>query len=198
MPRDYADDQTLEPDVEAEVHRLAELPLLNYEVVRDREAERLGLRKSTLDTAVENVRRHRDSHADAAPAITVEAEPWTEPVDGDALLDNIVTAVRRYLVLPDGAAEVVALWVLHAHSFEVFYHTPRLWITAPEKRCGKTILLDVLECLTPHPHPHPSRDSPAARWPCCRLAWALLTPAVLISTPAAAMPAVYSREVNVC
>lgn len=30
-------------------------------------------------------------------------EPWNEEVDGDALLDAIVTAINQYLVLPDGA-----------------------------------------------------------------------------------------------
>ena len=68
-------------------------------------------------------------------------EPWPEPVNGAELLDNICNAVRRYLVLPDGSAEILALWAIHAHAFECFERTPRLAITSPEKQCGKTTTL---------------------------------------------------------
>jgi len=44
---------------------------------------------------------------------------------------------------------VIAFWVLHAHCFELFYHTPRLNPTAPQKGCGKSTLLDVLEPMLP-------------------------------------------------
>jgi len=43
----------------------------------------------------------------------------------------------------------LALWAAHAHAFSSFVHTPRLNITSPEKECGKTLLLDVLETVTP-------------------------------------------------
>ena len=57
--------------------------------------------------------------------------------------------MRRYLVLPPNGAEVIALWVIAAHAFNGFQISPRLNIRSPEKRCGKNIALDVLECLTP-------------------------------------------------
>jgi putative DNA primase/helicase len=78
-----------------------------------------------------------------------EVEVWPESVDGDALLDSITQAVRRYLVLPPNGAEVIALWAVAAHAFNGFQISPRLHVRSPEKRCGKTIALDVLECLTP-------------------------------------------------
>src|SRR5690348_10594066 len=42
--------------------------------------------------------------------------PWPDPVDGAALLDDIAETFRRHLILPRGAAEAIALWVVHTHS----------------------------------------------------------------------------------
>jgi hypothetical protein len=51
-------------------------------------------------------------------------EPWPEPVNGADLLDSICNSVKRYLVLPEGGSECLALWVVHTHSFQCFEHTP--------------------------------------------------------------------------
>ena len=151
MPHDTADDQSFESDIAKEVQRLAGLPSLEYEQCRNEVAKRFDVRASVLDSEVAKARHTEfgDTDRQGQPLGIDDPEPWPEPVDGDALLDEIVMRVRQYLVLPDGAAEVLALWAVHAHAFEAFYYTPRLAITAPEKQCGKTVVLDVLECLTP-------------------------------------------------
>ena len=74
-------------------------------------------------------------------------EPWDEAVNGVELLDDLVAVFLRYLVLLDGAAEVFALWTLHSHTFESAEITPRLALLAPDKRCGKTRVLEVLQRL---------------------------------------------------
>jgi putative DNA primase/helicase len=78
-----------------------------------------------------------------------DPEPWHEPVDGAALLDEVVTGLRRYVVLGQAEAQAVALWVLGTHAFGRFSIFPRLLITSPEKRCGKSTLLDGIERLVP-------------------------------------------------
>ena len=145
------DDQTFESDITKEVQRLARMPRLEYEQCRNEVAKQFGVRASILDKEVEKARRTEfgDPDTQGQPLGLDDPEPWSEPVDGDALLDDIAAQVRKYLVLPSGAAEVLALWAVHAHTFEAFYYTPRLAITAPEKQCGKTVVLDVLESLTP-------------------------------------------------
>ena len=40
---------------------------------------------------------------------------------------------------------------MHTHCFNCFAHSPRAAITSPEKGCGKTTTLDVLECLVSRP-----------------------------------------------
>ncbi len=87
------------------------------------------------------------------PADVTDVEPWPESVNGADVLDQIAETLSRYIVLPDGAADAIALWCAYAHVFEAFVCSPRLIITSPDKRCGKTTLRDVLAELVPRPLP---------------------------------------------
>jgi putative DNA primase/helicase len=78
-------------------------------------------------------------------------EPWPDAVDGAALLDEIVAPFRTYLVLPDGGAELLALWVAHAYALDAFEVSPILNLGSAEKSCGKTTTLRVIECVAPRP-----------------------------------------------
>jgi hypothetical protein len=74
------------------------------------------------------------------------------PPDGASLLDAVRTALTRYVVLPSAyAADAVTLWVAASHAQPAWAHAPRLVIRAPEKRCGKSRLLDVIEALCHDP-----------------------------------------------
>lgn len=80
-------------------------------------------------------------------------EPWPSAIDGSKLLSEITEAIKNYVVLPANSAEILALWTMHTHCFNCFGHSPRAAITSPEKGCGKTTTLDVLECLVSRPLP---------------------------------------------
>jgi hypothetical protein len=80
-----------------------------------------------------------------------EPPPWPTPVDGAKLLDELSATVPRYVVMAVEAVHTVALWVLFTYLLDVFETSPRLAITAPQKRCGKTTLLSVLYQLTYRP-----------------------------------------------
>ncbi|MCL2090266.1 MAG: DUF3631 domain-containing protein [Micrococcales bacterium] len=74
------------------------------------------------------------------------------PDDGAQLLDQVRAAVRRYVILPDEHAEVgVTLWVAATHAVPAWAHAARLVIRAPEKRCGKSRLLDLVEAMCHQP-----------------------------------------------
>ncbi len=128
------------------IQRLAALPIHEYERCRKAEAKRLNMRTSVLDKEVKSARPRDDEGNDLG---LIEPEPWPEEVDGDDLLDRIVGGLCRHVVMPPHVAEAVTLWCLHAHAFEAWQHTPRLAIGAPEKGCGKSLLLDVIACLVP-------------------------------------------------
>ncbi|XXZ53009.1 DUF3631 domain-containing protein [Streptomyces cavourensis] len=65
--------------------------------------------------------------------------------EGSALLDDLHTAIGRYVVLPsDEALTAVTLWVAASHIQPGLQHAPRLAVVGPTKGCGKSRLLDVL------------------------------------------------------
>src|SRR4051794_2234241 len=79
----------------------------------------------------------------------ISTEP---PSDGAAILDLLHAAVTRYVILPCPAAvDAVVLWIAATHAQPAWAHAARLVIRAPEKRCGKSRLLDVVEATCYRP-----------------------------------------------
>jgi len=71
--------------------------------------------------------------------------------EGTEILEDTIGFIRSYVLVTDAQAVVLGLWVLHTHVFYVFEFTPYLAITSPEKQCGKSRLLEVVELVTPRP-----------------------------------------------
>ncbi|MFF4413223.1 DUF3631 domain-containing protein [Streptosporangium sp. NPDC001559] len=80
-------------------------------------------------------------------------DPMPEPITSGAdLLDRLRAALTRYVILPtEEAADAVTLWIAATHAQPAWAHAPRLVIRAPEKRCGKSRLLDVVEATCHEP-----------------------------------------------
>ncbi|PRY36263.1 DUF3631 domain-containing protein [Umezawaea tangerina] len=75
----------------------------------------------------------------------------TEPTGAD-LLDALHAALTRYVVLPNPEyADAVTLWIAASHAQPAWAHAPRMVIRGPEKRCGKSRLLDVVEATCHNP-----------------------------------------------
>jgi Protein of unknown function (DUF3631) len=70
--------------------------------------------------------------------------------EGELLLD-LVTFLRRYVVMSEPQGVAVALWIVHTHALDAAEQSPLLAITSAEKQSGKTRLLDVLELLVAKP-----------------------------------------------
>jgi len=132
-----------------ELDRLSTLDPLAYDREREPMAERLGVRVSTLDRAVAARRPVTSSELQGQAIVLTDPKPADAPVNGCQLMSLIVDTIRHYLVLPPYAADAIALWVLRAHLHDLFDVNPRLAILSPEKRCGKTTLLEILEHLVP-------------------------------------------------
>jgi len=143
-----------ETDDEA-IARLAAMPRLEYERCRGTEAEKLRIKRtSTLDKLVEARRAKKADRGLQGSAVDLpDVEPWSEPVDGAEVLSEVAETFGRYVVLPDGAADALALFAAHTHCFGLFQCSPRLNVTSPDKCCGKTTLRDVLALLVPRPLP---------------------------------------------
>ncbi|MFD1663235.1 DUF3631 domain-containing protein [Streptomyces caeni] len=68
--------------------------------------------------------------------------PLTEAAQ---ILADLRAQIKRYVAMPsEEAVTAVALWIAATHLQRAWQHAPRLAIVAPEKRCGKSRLLDVV------------------------------------------------------
>ena len=79
-------------------------------------------------------------------------DTMTEP--GYEVLDALYAALTRYVAFPDEHATVATtLWIATTHTLPAFEFAPRLAVTSPEKRCGKSRLLDIIAgtCHKPLP-----------------------------------------------
>jgi len=151
-------DELINNDFDSQVIKeLAQLSPFQYDRVRNDKAEELGVQVTTLDKEVKTARK--DFKVDSFNLD--DPNPYSAPVNGADLLDEISTTLKRYLVLPEHAAETIALWTLFTYVVDSVRICTMLAITSPEKRCGKTLTLTVLLKLCSKALPA-SNISPAA------------------------------------
>jgi hypothetical protein len=115
---------------------------------RKRLAKEFHVSLPDIDAEIEARRTQADSAAPLHGHWYVE--PWPEPVDGDALIRDIMRKLQKHVVISHDSALAVALWVMLAwvHD-EVATHSPILNVTSAEPESGKTTLLGVLSFLVP-------------------------------------------------
>lgn len=80
-----------------------------------------------------------------------EVTLWPEPVNGAALLDALASIIKRHVIADPATIHAAALWAALTWFIDVVDVAPIANITAPEKRCGKTVLLGVLARLCCRP-----------------------------------------------
>jgi hypothetical protein len=78
-------------------------------------------------------------------------KPQNPELETVALLEGTRHFIRRFLVISDGQAVVLCLFILYTYAAEQFECAPYLQITSAEKRSGKSRLLEVLELLVNRP-----------------------------------------------
>jgi len=136
-----------EPPSKEVISKLASLSPLEYEKVRKEKAKALHVRQATLDTAVKAARMANNSDG----FLFKEVNPWSEPIDPSTLLTDITVTIRRFIVCDEEVSHAAALWVAMTWFIDVVNVAPLAVITAPEKRCGKTLLLSLLKFLSRRP-----------------------------------------------
>ena len=92
-----------------------------------------------------------DAPASSAPSDcadpSINPQPSTLNTPGNALLSDLRSVLNCYVVLPEMAAEALALWIVHTYAFTLRPVTTYIGVVSPEKRCGKTTLLELLGLL---------------------------------------------------
>ena len=110
---------------------LAKLKQLEYERERTAAAKSLGCRATILDMLVVAERqrsgnRNADKPGHGRPVVIDDVEPWPEPVDGAAMLDEFIRLLQQYVVVSHRQADAAALWVLHTYAGAAFDIAPYL------------------------------------------------------------------------
>ena len=145
--KEFVDSAISEGEINAEIGRLATLSPTLYEIMRMSCAARLKMRPTILDRLV-RVRRKKEDKKDVDPLLPRwTVKPWPEPVDGDALLRDLIARLRRHIVYDD--ALTTTLWLTFSWVHDVAIHSPILLISSAEPECGKSSLLGLLSYLAP-------------------------------------------------
>jgi hypothetical protein len=87
--------------------------------------------------------------AGAAPVPNPPAATTPSPLP--RVLDMLVRVIQRQVVLDTHAAIAIALWIVGTFGFQGATIFPRLAITSPTKRCGKSTLLTLIGTLVSNP-----------------------------------------------
>ncbi|MCY4355083.1 MAG: DUF3631 domain-containing protein [Truepera sp.] len=124
---------------------------------------KIKIQLSLLDREVWGTSSKADEEtAQGRPIEWTEIEPWPAEVDGAELLANLSSLVRRYIHLPSTAADTIALWIVHTHFHTHLEVSTFLNLTSATKRCGKSLLLEILAELVYRPLPLSGRITSAA------------------------------------
>lgn len=136
---------SLHPEsIQTIVDKLTELTPLEYDQVRDAKAKELGVRVSALDKAVQEQRKQK---VQQQQSLFPSDEPWPDSVDGEDLIHELCQTFERFSVLPSGSSLALSLWAILTYCYDQFRVLPLILITAPEKRCGKSMTLTTLSEL---------------------------------------------------
>ncbi len=84
-------------------------------------------------------------------SITEDVDPWETPVNGCEILHSLHDTIKAHVVLDPSAVVAGTLWIVLTYCYDSFRILPILTVTSPEKRCGKTTLIEVLAGLTNKP-----------------------------------------------
>jgi hypothetical protein len=105
-----------------------------------------------LKVKVEYIRQAVTPQEEEVKAPLVEeVEAWPEEVEGCELFDDIYNVIKQHVVMGQDSVVAGTLWTVLTYCYDAFRIMPVLGVTSPEKRCGKTTLLEVLSGLTNKP-----------------------------------------------
>jgi len=129
--------------VQQAVKRLAALDPLDYEKSRDAEAKRLSVRVGVLDKQVSKA-RHAEADEGGRTMKFPSVPLWPVPLNGAALLNELLATIQRFVVCERDTAVATVLWCAFTWLIDHVQVASLAIITAPEKRCGKSQLLNLI------------------------------------------------------
>lgn len=136
------------PDILDELKRIRDKDPAAWARLRQQVKEAKVLSMADLDRLTAPAYEGKESDSDG---FFTEDDLWPEPVDGAVLLHDIVSVMGLYVIADKETIRAAALWVVFTWLLDVVQVAPIANITAPEKRCGKTVMLSTLGKLAYRP-----------------------------------------------
>ena len=91
-----------------------------------------------------------DDNKQGRPVTWDDPEPWPEPVDGAELIKGVSAFIRRHVWIDEPRADALALWAVMTWIHDRLEISTFANLTSSTKRCGKSLLLEVLAQLGYH------------------------------------------------
>ena len=125
------------------IERMAKLSLLEYARQSKDASEKLGITPSQLKQVVADFKKTQEPTTDKPPLIET-VEPWDSPVNGSQVLNEVLAQLQAHVIAPVETLHTASLWVCMTWLSDVATVLPVALITAPEKNCGKSTLLNAM------------------------------------------------------
>ena len=145
---------------EEAVKRLAGLSPIRYAQARKDEAKKLGISVGVLDSEVKKL-QNSSNDTEEVNELENGIIPWQHEVSGNEIANALYGLIQKYAVVTEHQITTMVLFVFSTYCIDAFGIFPKLLITSPEKRCGKTTLLSILHCIVHKALPS-SNTSPSA------------------------------------
>ena len=151
-----------EPSAVAMLKKLRGDDLAAWQRMRALLGEKAKVSVTALDAATAPAGDANGDGKQGRPVEFEDPEPWTEAVDGAALLSDIASFIQRHVSIAPALADTVALWIAVTWIHDRLEISPFLNVTSATKRCGKTLLVnDVIGALVRRPEKIGSQISSA-------------------------------------
>ena len=136
-----------EADVLALLRQVREVEPARWARIRHAIKEAKTVSLTDLDKLISNANEAAGGTDDLFPVVTL----WPTPVSGAELLEDLTTIIRRHVIADPATINAAALWIVFTWFIDVVGVAPIANITAPEKRCGKTVMLGIFARLACRP-----------------------------------------------
>jgi hypothetical protein len=123
--------------------RKVRMDVTDREAFAKKVAPLLGVTKASL------LQGEKGTDNAKAKVLFPEIEPWDSPVDGNELLAGTQALIRNHIYISEDDLLTASLWVFWSYlvAYTFIEVSPYLAVTSPDKRCGKSRLLEVLEWI---------------------------------------------------
>jgi hypothetical protein len=126
------------------------ISLSEYDFQRnlDEISRKMGLSKSFLKSWRKPEEKSREPQEQGRALELEDVNPWPEKVSGEWLFSTIEEMIRSFLIAPDHAARIMAVWVALTYFVADLVVLPMIAFVSPVKRSGKTTALELIRRLS--------------------------------------------------